>query len=64
MPILGVSRPPQAKYQELIKEDIFEKDISNSLWKNTGITFAEKKNVMLCRTDSLYNQSVALNATI
>jgi hypothetical protein len=45
-----VSNHPSAKcytkYQELIKEGIVEKDISNSFWKNASVTSGEKKNVM------------------
>jgi hypothetical protein len=48
------------KYQELIKEEgIAEKDISNSFWKNASFTSGEKKNVMPCRTDLIYNQKCA-----
>jgi len=31
------------KYQELIKEGIVKKDISNSFWKNTNVTSGQKK---------------------
>ena len=47
------------KYQELIKEGIVEKDIINSFWKNATVTSGEKRNVMLCRTNLLYNQKCA-----
>jgi len=47
------------KYQELIKEGIVEKGISNSFWKNASVTSGEKKNVMLCRIDLIYNQKLA-----
>jgi hypothetical protein len=47
------------KYQELIKEGIVEKNISISFWKNASVTSGEKKNVMLCRTDLIYNQKPA-----
>ena len=47
------------KYQELIKEGIVKKDTSNSLWKNASVTPGEKSNVMLCRTNFIYNQKRA-----
>jgi hypothetical protein len=47
------------KYQELIKEGIVKKDISNSFWKNTSVTSREKKNFTLCRTDLIYNKKRA-----
>ena len=47
------------KYQELIKEGIVENDTSNSFWKNASVTSGEKKNVMLCPTDLIYNQKRA-----
>jgi len=47
------------KYQELIKEGIVEKDMSNSFWKNASVTSEEKKNFMLWRTDLIYNQKRA-----
>jgi hypothetical protein len=47
------------KYQELIKGGIVKNDTSKSFWKNASITSAEEKNVMLCRTDLIYNQKRA-----
>ena len=47
------------KYPELIKEGIVENDTNNLLWKNFNVTSKEKKNVMLCRTDLIYNQKRA-----
>ena len=47
------------KCQELIKEGIVEKDTSNSFWRNASVTSGEKKNVMPCRTDLVYNQKRA-----
>jgi hypothetical protein len=47
------------KYQELIREGIVEKDISNSFWKNASVTSGEKYNVMLCCTDLIYHQQRA-----
>ena len=41
----------------MIKEIVVEKDISNSFVKS--VTSGEKKNVMLCRTDLIYNQKRA-----
>jgi hypothetical protein len=41
----------------VIKEIVVEKDISNSFVKS--VTSGEKKNVMLCRTDLIYNQKRA-----
>jgi hypothetical protein len=35
------------------------KEISNSFWKNLGITFKQQINIMKYRTDTLYNQSHA-----
>jgi len=53
------------EYQELIKEGVVEKEISNPCWKNTSVASGEKKNVMLCRTDLIYTaKSVPLSATI
>ena len=46
------------KYQELIKEGIVKKDISNSFWK-MQVTSGENNSVMLCRTDLIYNQKRA-----
>ena len=47
------------KYQELIKEGIVKKDTSNSLWKNASVTPGEERNVMLRRTNFIYNQKRA-----
>jgi hypothetical protein len=41
------------------QKSIVEKDISNSFWKNASATSREKRNVMLCRTQLLYNQKRA-----
>ena len=52
------------KYQELIKEGIVKKDISNSLWKNASVTSGEKK--MPCSAAQIWytTKSVPLSATI
>jgi hypothetical protein len=45
------------KYQELIKEGIVEKDISNSFWKSASVWRKEQCHDL--RTDLVYNQKRA-----
>jgi hypothetical protein len=40
------------------KQGFVEKDISNSFWKDAGVT-SIKENVMLCRIDLVYIQERA-----